>query len=187
MSSNTAHPKFRQELVEMIPRLRRFAYGLTGSAADGDDLVQTTLERAINHQHQLKEAKGLYGWVFSILRSMWKNELRSRSVRRGNGLVSADQLTDQSTATCHETQQMRQHLHDKVMALPENFRSVLILIDVEGLTYEEAAAALDIPRGTLMSRLARARNKLIADSPSEEETRQNPTGNMAQLMTESAR
>jgi len=130
---------------------------------DGDDLVQTTLERAINREHQLQEDKGLYGWVFSILRSTWKNELRSRKIRRGNGSVDVDQLTDDTDSACQETLQLKQNLPDRVMALPEDFRSVLLLVDVEGFSYSEAADVLDIPKGTLMSRLARARNKLIAD------------------------
>jgi len=160
----TSHDsKFRQELVGMIPRLRRFAYGLTGSTSDGDDLVQTTLERAINREHQLLDDKSLYGWVFSILRSTWKNELRSRNLRRGNGSVNVDSLSDESDSACQEKLQLKQNLHDRVMALPEDFRSALLLIDVVGFSYTEAAEVLNIPKGTLMSRLARARNKLIND------------------------
>jgi len=159
--STNQHSKFRQELVEMIPGLRRFAYGLTGSTSDGDDLVQATLERAINREHQLLEDKSLYGWVFSILRSTWKNELRSRMIRRGNGSVNVDLLPDESDLASQEKLQLKQNLHDRVMALPEDFRSALLLIDVVGFSYTEAAEVLNIPKGTLMSRLARARTKLI--------------------------
>jgi len=156
--------QFRNELIAIIPRLRRFAYGLTGSRSDGDDLVQETLERALKRKHQFRGNNGLQGWVFSILRSSWKNELRSRRVRRGNGTVDVEELRDQSTHACPETQRLRQELHCRVLSLPENFRSVILLVDVEGLSYTEAAEVLDIPRGTLMSRLSRGREKLL-DNP----------------------
>ncbi|MFK7891925.1 MAG: RNA polymerase sigma factor [Granulosicoccus sp.] len=153
---------FRDELVNLIPRLRRYAYSLTGSTPDGDDLVQVTLERSMSREHQFKGSNGLQGWVFSVLRSCWSNELRSRKVRSGNGTVDVELLDDNSSDMSLEVMQTRKDLHGLLMQLPETHRSVIMLVDVEGMSYAEAAEALDIPRGTLMSRLARAREKLLA-------------------------
>jgi len=162
VNARTDKHSFREELVNLIPRLRRYAYSLTGSTPDGDDLVQTALVRSMSREDQFRGENGLQGWIFSVLRSCWHNEVRSRRVRVGNGIVDAESLNDASPDTCHETLQMRRDLHSLLMTLPENQRSAIMLIDVEGMSYAEAAQALDIPRGTLMSRLARGRDKLIA-------------------------
>ncbi|MBX2880206.1 MAG: RNA polymerase sigma factor [Granulosicoccus sp.] len=153
---------FRDELVQLIPRLRRYAYSLTGSTPDGDDLVQVTLERSMSREHQFKGNSGLQGWVFSVLRSCWSNELRSRKVRSGNGTVDAELLDDTRSDNSPEVMLIRKDLHSLLMQLPENHRNAIMLVDVEGMSYTEAAEALDIPRGTLMSRLARGREKLLA-------------------------
>lgn len=163
--SDSMTDTFEQELVTLIPGLRRFALSLTQSESDRDDLVQTALERAMERRHQRQNTHSLKGWVYSILHSIWKNELRSRAVRRGNGLVDAASLCDpsgsQPTHNSVEQQQLFAQVREQVLHLPEAQRAVIMLVDVEGLSYHDAAHALDVPKGTIMSRLSRARATLI--------------------------
>lgn len=158
----------RQRLCELLPRLRRFARGLTGNAHDADDVVQTALERALARAAQFREqhagderagdANGLEAWVFGIVRNAWLDEVRAR---RRRGLVIAPEewgehvgespFDDRNTAMSVEAAMAR---------LPEEQRAAVMLVLVEGLAYKEAAAALEVPMGTLTSRLARARASL---------------------------
>jgi len=152
---------FHDQLIRAIPRLRRFAQVLTGSSHDRDDLVQTSLERAMVKRQQWSQQRPLESWVMSIQHSIWKNELRSRSVRRGNGFSSVDTLIDQSSDAQQEVNQTLIAVREAVAKLPEAQRAVIMLVDVEGFSYVEAAEILDVPKGTLMSRLSRARGVLI--------------------------
>ncbi len=152
------HISFENRLVGAVPRLKKLAYALTASAPDSDDLVQSTIERAIARQHQCTDVAKVESWAVAILRSIWKNEIRSRSVRRGNGLENVDQLVDQKPP---ERQYEVGQLREAVQALPEHYRSVVLLVDVYGMTYQETADMLELPQGTVMSRLSRARNQLL--------------------------
>ncbi|MEE9422305.1 MAG: RNA polymerase sigma factor [Gammaproteobacteria bacterium] len=153
---------FTFELTRLIPRLHRYAYVLTHNKSDSDDLVQAALERAIIKQHQWKDGTQLDRWTFTILASIWKNELRARTYRRGNGVVDADNLEDQSAQSSLERTFLLNQVFNQTMALPENQRELILLIYVEGFQYQEAANILEIPVGTVMSRLARARINLAA-------------------------
>lgn len=169
--SSSPREEFGNNLIRLLPRLRRFARVLTNSSHDGDDLVQSTLESAIKKRNQLNSDKSLDSWLFSILKSTWKNEIRSRAVRRGNGVVDADSLRDTTLISNQEQATSIAQLRNSVAALPENQRVVIALVDIEGMSYKEAAAVLEIPKGTLMSRLSRAREALIAtmvDSQTDE-------------------
>lgn len=151
---------FRQELVFLLPRLWRFAISLAGTADAANDLVQATCERALSRYHQWRPGSRLDSWSFSILHSIWKNDLRAQSIRRGAGFVDPDSLAFTGTTTSAEAAESARQLLDAVAALPEAQRAALLLVYVEGYSYREAAEILEVPIGTVMSRLARARLRL---------------------------
>lgn len=147
---------FRQELVCLLPRLWRFGMSLTGAADACHDLVQATCERALTHFHQWRPGSRLDSWTFAIMHSIWKNELRARAIRRGAGFVDSETYP-LPAATRVEDDAAATELYEAVATLPEAQRAALLLVYVEGYGYREAAQILDIPIGTVMSRLARAR------------------------------
>lgn len=157
--SQTAN--FPAELSALIPRMRRFCRALTANAADADDLVQDTLERALTRQDQWRAGTRLDSWVFRIAQNLWIDRTRSRRVR---GEVSDEETLlaipgiDGRTATM-----ARQHLRtiaEAMAAMSEEHRVVIGLVLIEGYSYREAADILDLPEGTITSRLFRARSAL---------------------------
>jgi RNA polymerase sigma factor (sigma-70 family) len=149
-------------LIEpLIPALRRYARSLLRNPAAADDLVQDTLERSVSRWHQRRMDGDVRTWMFTILHNLAVNRMR-QTVRRGRHLAIED--AEESAVSHPSTQEdsMRQaDIMAAVGRLPEDQRSVLLLISVEDLSYAEAARVLDIPIGTVMSRLARARAKLL--------------------------
>jgi RNA polymerase sigma-70 factor (ECF subfamily) len=125
-----------------------------------DDLVQATCLRALERAEQFVAGTRLDRWLFSILHSIWLNEIRARRVRQGQGFVDADETLTFDGARDTETHVMANQVLKQVNALPEAQRSAVFLAYVEGLSYREVAAILDVPIGTVMSRLAAARAKL---------------------------
>lgn len=148
-------------LIEpLIPALRRYAQGLMRDRATADDLVQDCLERAISRWHQRRVDNDPRSWIFTILHNLAINRMRQKQ-RRGPHIPLED--ADAGSLTLAATQEQGL-LHDDLMralyGLPEDQRALLLLISVEDLSYAEAASVLKIPIGTVMSRLARAREKL---------------------------
>jgi RNA polymerase sigma factor (sigma-70 family) len=149
----------REELLAALPRLRRFARSLTGHGQDGDDLMQTTVERAL--ERGWPEAVEALPWLFKVCKNLWIDELRARAVR-----VKAAQTRelDEEPAISGEDVAIAElglrEVERALDALPAEQRAVLALVAVEGLSYREAADVLDTPIGTVMSRLARARAAL---------------------------
>ncbi len=150
---------FKQELVCLLPRLRRFGLSLTGAADTCDDLLQATCERALTRYHQWQPGTRLDSWAFAIMHSIWLNELRAQSIRRGAGFVDPDHALFQEPSA--DAQFYLKQVQHAVAALPEAQRAALLLVCVEGYGYREAAEILGIPVGTVMSRLARARLALV--------------------------
>lgn len=147
----------RGELVELLPRLRRFARTLTRSAHDADDLVQSALERALSRAHQHRADAPLASWMFGIVRNAWIDEVRSRS-RRARHLAPAElgeEVADDSGSPAGSTE-----VEDALARLPDEQRLAVSLVLIEGLSYKEAAEIMEVPMGTLTSRLARAREAL---------------------------
>ena len=148
-------------LIEpLIPALRRYARALLRDRAAADDLVQDCLERAISRWHLRRADGNVQGWLFAILHNLAINRMRqSRSRGRHIAIEDADE-----SVLAHPPAQEDGLQHNDVMRaldrLPEEQRGVLLLVSVEDLTYAEAAAVLGIPIGTVMSRLARGREKL---------------------------
>lgn len=151
-------------LVEpMIPGLRRYARALMRDTNDADDLVQDCLERAVSRWHQRRADGSLRGWMYAILHNQAMNQLNQRS-RRGDH-VPVDSVPERALAqeATQESAVLGQDIVQAVDRLPDDQKAVLLLISVEDLSYAEAASVLDIPIGTVMSRLSRARTRLRQD------------------------
>jgi RNA polymerase sigma-70 factor (ECF subfamily) len=147
-----------RDIVALLPRLRRFAAGLTGSVQEGDDVVQTACLRALERYHQWEPGTRLDSWMFRIIRNLWLDRGKSA----WNRLVRSDpdalvEIPDHSLDQQLEVRDELSCARAAIAALPEAQREVLLLVTVEGLTYEAAADILGVPLGTVMSRLARAR------------------------------
>lgn len=150
-----------RELVELVPQLRRFAYALTRHADDADDLVQATMERVLSRP--MPDDVELVKWMFRVSRNIWIDDLRSRKIRREAAVeIAADTDLDVSTEERVEAAAMLRKAQQGIDALPEEQREVLAMVAIAGMAYREAAEALSIPIGTVMSRLARARAALAS-------------------------
>jgi RNA polymerase sigma-70 factor (ECF subfamily) len=147
------------ELIELLPRLRRFARALAGNVSDADDLVQIALERALSRSDQLRDGAPLVGWMFGILRNAWLDEVRGRARRKRIFLPEelGEQVPDPTSG-----QAQLLHVQQALQRLPDDQREVIGLVLIEGLSYREAAQIIDVPIGTVTSRLARGREALQA-------------------------
>jgi RNA polymerase sigma factor (sigma-70 family) len=148
-------------LVEpLIPALRRYARSLLRDVAAADDLVQDCLESVIGRWHQRRPDGNTRSWVFTILHNLAVN--RSKQAARRGRYMAIDDASEAVLARPASQEDRLRHrdLLRGLQALPENQRSVLLLVSVEDLSYAEAARVLDIPIGTVMSRLSRARENL---------------------------
>ncbi len=150
----------RDGLLALLPRLWRFAVVLSGDRETAGDLVQAACARALERAAQFQPGTRLDRWVFTILASVWKNQLRAAAVRRGNGQVDAEHALIADVAEDLERHMLTRQALSAVGRLPEAQRSALLLVYVEGCSYKEAAQTLEIPMGTLMSRLAVAKTTL---------------------------
>lgn len=151
----------RAELVSLLPRLRRFAYGLTGNAQAADDLVQAGCLKAIERWHQWQPGTSLASWMFRILQTTWVDDYRARQRHQTAADSEAlDALAGEDGRIVVEARSDARVVRKAIAQLPEEQRMVLMMITIDGLSYREAAQALGVPVGTVMSRLARARGKL---------------------------
>ncbi len=153
----------RAQMVALLPRLRRFAVSLAGNRADADDLVQDTVERALRSLHQWQQGTRLDSWMFRIAQNLWIDAQRARRVRTvvtndldAAGAVAVDGVRDA------EARLIFAQTAQAISELPEDQRVVVALVLVDGMSYLEAADVLDVPMGTVTSRLARARAALAA-------------------------
>lgn len=147
-------------LTKHLARLWRYGLVLSGSRDMAEDLVQATCMRALERSHQFKPGTKLDRWLFTILHSIWKNEIRSQKIRRGAGVVPAEEVLKTDGAAQVETNILASQVLEEMQSLPVVQRVTVFLVYAEGLTYKEAAEALDVPIGTIMSRLAAGRAKL---------------------------
>lgn len=154
----------RDQIVSLLPRLRRFAMALAKSPDRADDLVQAACERALGRLHQWTPDTRLDSWMFRIMQTVWIDRCRAESKREGAAQVETmEQLLvgEDGEATAHGRLELLQ-IRKLIAALPDEQRSVLALVSIEGCSYREAAEILKIPIGTVMSRLARARRTLAS-------------------------
>lgn len=146
-------------LQNEIPRLRRYARALTRDAARADDLVQSCLVRSIAKEYLWVPGTDLRAWLFTILHNQNVNEIR-RSVREGAVVAVGDVAPAQTVAPRAGASLQLRDLERAIRLLPEEQRQVILLVGLEGMRYEEVAAALEIPIGTVRSRLSRGREML---------------------------
>ena len=148
----------RALILDVLPRLRRFARTITRNLADADDLVQVAIERALLRYSQWRPESRFESWMFGIMRNAWIDEVRAR--RRRDRVLVPEDLGENIGDTASQAQQNMLAVRRAMAALPEEQRLVVALVLVEGLSYKEAAEALDVPIGTVTSRLARGREAL---------------------------
>jgi len=152
-------PDFNCLLEEQIPRLRRYARALLRDATRADDLVQDTIVRALDKQHLWQPDSNLRAWLFTLMHNQHVNNVR-RYAREGM-TVDVDEVGTDLVAVSDPTASRQiSELEAAIARLPEEQRQVLLLIGLEGIRYDEAAAVLDVPIGTVRSRLSRARDAL---------------------------
>jgi RNA polymerase sigma-70 factor (ECF subfamily) len=154
----TGQSDLTDQIVALLPRLRRFALTLTRHPEDGDDLVQMTVERALPRLDSWKEGSRLDSWLFKIMQNIWIDQLRSRRSRgRPANDVDLGALPGLDGRAALDSRLTLDDTLRAVMRLPDEQRSALLLVAVEGHSYREAAEVLQVPIGTIMSRIARAR------------------------------
>lgn len=141
-------------------RVWRFGLALSGVSDVADDLLQATALRALEKHHQVTSYERLDSWLMTICRSIWLNEIRARSVRKAQALSVTPEAELVATGPDSETNIFAAQVFTQVMQLPEAQRETVMLVFVEGYSYREAAEMLDVPIGTIMSRLSNARQKL---------------------------
>lgn len=158
----------REELVSLLPRLRRFSLAVAGNAQDAEDLLHSALERALRFESTWQRGTRLDSWIYRIIRNLWIDERRAKRNQNVSLEVAGDDALEDRQASAEHLLDLAQ-ARRALLALPEEQRSVLCLVVLEGMTYQEAAATLDVPIGTVMSRLSRARaamvSRLSSDSP----------------------
>jgi RNA polymerase sigma-70 factor (ECF subfamily) len=150
--------ELREQIAALLPRLRRFARTLARNAHDADDIVQIALERALARLDQLRPDSQLSSWLFGIVRNAWIDEVRARG-RQGRIFAPqelGEQVGEESLGAVVDTLAVQ----DALARLPDEQRIAVGLVLVEGLSYKEAARIMEIPIGTLTSRLARGRDAL---------------------------
>jgi RNA polymerase sigma-70 factor (ECF subfamily) len=155
--ANPVSKRFSDQLIAVLPRLRRFAAGLTRSASDADDLVQAACERALAREHQFQEGTRFDSWMFRIVQTIWIDQLRARDTRKEDGDIAEDRLGTDEPVRRVEARLALAEVRRAVALLPPDQRVTLMLVTVEGLSYKQAADVTGVPVGTIMSRLARAR------------------------------
>jgi RNA polymerase sigma-70 factor (ECF subfamily) len=148
----------RDVLAELLPRLRRFGRALTRNQDDADDLVQNAIERALRHADQWQPGSRVDYWIIGIMRNAWTDEIRARK-RRG-AVFAPEEAGEHIGETPMQALTVTLDIQDAVYRLPEDQRIAVALVLVEGFSYREAADLLEIPIGTLTSRLARGRTAL---------------------------
>jgi RNA polymerase sigma-70 factor (ECF subfamily) len=159
-SMTTGSEEISGRMVELLPRLRRFARSLSRNQHDADDLVQAALERAWRNLDQFQPGAALHSWLFGIMKNAWLDNLRA--VRRRGEVALPEDSGDHPAVNPADLNANLWSVSEAMDKLPEEQRLAVALVLVEGLSYKEAAAVLEIPMGTLTSRLARGRTALSA-------------------------
>ena len=160
-SMSSVAEEIAADIVALLPRLRRFARTLSRTQHDADDLVQTAIERAWRNLGQYRPGSSLASWVFGIMKNAWIDNRRSRG-RRGEVPLPEDS-GQHPAVTPMDANTSLWSVSEAMDKLPEEQRLAVALVLVEGMSYKDAAAVLDVPIGTLTSRLARGRTALAAE------------------------
>jgi RNA polymerase sigma-70 factor, ECF subfamily len=160
MNTTGTPENVREQIAALLPRLRRFARTLTRNPHDADDVVQIAVERALAKLDQWRRDARLDSWMFKIVRNVWIDELRARG-RQGK-IFAPPEAGENVGDAVMEREGDLMSVQAAMARIPEEQREAVGLVLVEGLPYKEAAEVLDIPIGTLTSRLARGREALRA-------------------------
>ena len=154
---------FEDQLAELLPRMRRFAHALSKNRSDADDLAQATVERALRSKAQWQAGTRLDSWLYRIMRNLWIDMVRSRSRKeRFEAPEDEAQNLGEDPRDGMDAALDLQRMMSAMQRLPEEQREVVALILIEGFGYREAAEMLDLPIGTVSSRLVRGRSALLA-------------------------
>ncbi|MBX6366765.1 MAG: sigma-70 family RNA polymerase sigma factor [Rhodospirillales bacterium] len=159
-----------RQIEEEIPRLRRYARALTRDFNTADDLVQDCLARALGKVHLWQRGSDLRAWLFTILHNQFVNQVR-RSAREGTAIAAQENSRNLSSGPSQSTRLELRDLQRAMAKLPEEQRAVILLVGLEGMRYEEVATVLNVPVGTVRSRLSRGRDmlrQLMGMNPDEE-------------------
>lgn len=151
--------QIREQLIALLPRLRRFARTLTQHRDDADDLVQVALEKALTRCDQWDVNSRLDSWMFTIIRNAWIDEVRARQ-RRGGVHIDIAEVVESADEAQRDDRIDMYAIRQALLRLPEEQRTAVNLVLIEGLSYKEAADVMAVPIGTLTSRLARGREAL---------------------------
>lgn len=152
---------FEDGVLALLPRLRRFAIGLSRNPVDGDDLCQMTIERALSRRESYEPGTRLDSWMYRIMRNLWIDERRA-SRRRSQTFVSEEAGAFIGAAGAQDAAAELGDVDRAMASLPDDQREAVLLVMVEGYTYREAAGIVGCPVGTLNSRLVRGRDALLA-------------------------
>jgi len=156
--------EFEDQIIDLLPRLRRFAAALTGTRADGDDLVQNAILRALERRASYDSRYKLSSWMFKITQNLWIDEKRKVANRTTHVDIEEQTLLESEDGRVTvERRQMTERVMRSMANLPEDQRLVVAYVLIEGHSYKDASELLNIPIGTVMSRLARARKSLEHD------------------------
>lgn len=161
-AGKTAQVTFEDELLAVLPRLRRFAFALARTAADADDLCQAAIERALKARGQWQPGTRMDSWMYRIMRNAWIDTARARS-RHGETFLPEDAGLDAGDRGDRAIEAVVElgNVGRAMRLLPPEQREAVALVVIEGFAYKEAADILDIPMGTLTSRLVRGREALM--------------------------
>ncbi|MBB5702831.1 RNA polymerase sigma-70 factor (ECF subfamily) [Ochrobactrum daejeonense] len=154
--SQSVPDSFEGQLLALLPIMRRYSRSLAKSDAEGEDLLQDCVAKALARRGQWR-GLNLRGWILTMMTNLYRNSYKSRARVRYETLDAAENV---SSSTGETDPFQLELLENAINTLPEDNRAVLMLVVVEGYSYGEAAAMLDIPVGTVMSRLSRARQRL---------------------------
>jgi len=160
MNTIGASENVHEQIAALLPRLRRFARNLTRNPHDADDVVQIAVERALLKLEQWRRDARLDSWMFKIVRNVWIDELRARG--RRDKIFLAEEAGENVGEAVMDREAELMSVQSAMARLPDEQRMAVSLVLVEGLPYKEAADVLDVPIGTLTSRLARGREALQA-------------------------
>jgi RNA polymerase sigma-70 factor (ECF subfamily) len=158
MNTSETSQNIHEDIVLLLPRLRRFARNLVRNPHDADDVVQVAVERALLRSDQWRRDARLDSWMFKIVRNAWIDEMRSRG--RRDKVFLAEQAGENVGTEPIENEITSMSIQAAMARLPEEQRTAVSLVLIEGLPYKEAADVLEVPIGTLTSRLARGREAL---------------------------
>lgn len=169
--------EFRQRLIDMLPTLRRYCYALTADRHNADDLLQASVEKALQRWQQFQLGTEFERWMYRLCRNHWIDTMRTNKPTEEFQEESMAQDATANPESLTISQTLLDQLQGRISKLSEGLRMALYLVAVEGRSYQEAAEILDVPIGTIMSRIARARQQL-ADGPTDDrdnaQTRQRP-------------